>query len=564
MNPVKVELMQKIMTAHSENNIKDALLGKLNKYIKNYYITGVRDENALKKYIANQLKDKRHQGSKILPIKKATTIAPKAKIEKLPKVMIDDEVKRIMKRSEKRMKKMNEKRTFDYAISMICYYLETKEQRNKNDRYTTIEGRKFRAYKVTGHSDLNDNVVQLNMRYVKKTKEYIKIVKSLNASTYASVFQSDAPTYISVTSLTPEITRQNYKDANLDMFADDVDELATLLMASATHSLITNKFITNNVKILIGEIVSALQHNELNECCINALLNCYFGTKQFSMSRQAILQIIDKTEEDIKNGLSINDMMPIFEHYNISARIYNSYHKCIYCYEGNPKIKIFYALVKDNHMYIMDNETHAISYYPEYCADSDEMLKVSKTFRLTDEKKKAPIHEYCIINNYDDVVKYYCAGIDKDVTHNLLMNKGKHLYDLYVEAKNKGCEPIPCMKANDIVKLIFKFNKIYIIVYSLEAIILHPSHSDVLPTVDYSYLKLYQKANNKLRDDILNKKYISQYSKYDVEMFKTAFTAPQSYMFSGFNNVSVDEMNEIDRIRIYIDGYNTRPNIQHF
>jgi hypothetical protein len=59
------------------------------------------------------------------------------------------------------------------------------------------------------------------------------------------------------------------------------------------------------------------KHNYVeNECWINTLYDVYGDNllsstkKRNAVTREIILQIINKTEDDIKNGLSVHDILP--------------------------------------------------------------------------------------------------------------------------------------------------------------------------------------------------------------------------------------------------------------
>eukprot|EP00760_Papus_ankaliazontas_P004923 PhM_4_TR12274/c0_g1_i1/m.105539 len=322
MNSLKVDLLNKIMTANRNHAINDKTYKKLNHYVLSYYVTGVRDEKALIKHVEKSLIDKRHQTNRNNIVH-----------QPLPKVKFDKETKSIINKSEKEMMKTKKQRVFNKDISLVIYKKEKESDReNKNVRYTHIDGVKYRAICIRGKSDLVDDQIMLNVRYKHGSKAYKTIANSLDQSTDACVFLSAIPVYISVTYLDDEAT--NRKDAEqIDKLIDVVDDLAIFLTASTNHDFVTNRFVSNNIKIQGNDICNALTENEAFECCLNALLNCYASIRRFAMNRHILLSLLNKTENDIKDGVSINEMHIIFQHYNISAKIYNIYHKCIYCYQ---------------------------------------------------------------------------------------------------------------------------------------------------------------------------------------------------------------------------------------
>ena len=66
----------------------------------------------------------------------------------------------------------------------------------------------------------------------------------------------------------------------------------------------------------------------MSECCINTLYDNYEQTllrpdKQNNLiTRETILEVLGKTEEDIKEGLTIKEVLPFFEKYKLKLRVY--------------------------------------------------------------------------------------------------------------------------------------------------------------------------------------------------------------------------------------------------
>ena len=89
---------------------------------------------------------------------------------------------------------------------------------------------------------------------------------------------------------------------------------------------------------------------------MNAILDNYSHTllAQKNNNREKILEIINKTEDDVKNGLSVNEMMPFFEHFSIPLRVYDCMGECIVRYDPekrNHHYKAMYCLVKNDHLF---------------------------------------------------------------------------------------------------------------------------------------------------------------------------------------------------------------------
>ena len=73
-----------------------------------------------------------------------------------------------------------------------------------------------------------------------------------------------------------------------------------------------------------------------DECFINSLYDFYGDNlmradkKRNVVNRVTILKTIGKTEETIKNGLSIEDVLPFFEKHRLHLRVFDKFYKMIF------------------------------------------------------------------------------------------------------------------------------------------------------------------------------------------------------------------------------------------
>ena len=88
-----------------------------------------------------------------------------------------------------------------------------------------------------------------------------------------------------------------------------------------------------------NEAIQVKRYEE-NECWFNTITAWYKDTlmgekrrEKNRLTKESMLKLMNKTEEDFKtNGASIQDMVPVFEHYGIQMRIFNSVRKLIFKY----------------------------------------------------------------------------------------------------------------------------------------------------------------------------------------------------------------------------------------
>ena len=76
-----------------------------------------------------------------------------------------------------------------------------------------------------------------------------------------------------------------------------------------------------------------------DECWINSIYDFYKDSllrpdkKRNLITREIILKDLDRTEENIKNGLTIYDVLPFFQKHKPKLRGSNIFYKCIFKYD---------------------------------------------------------------------------------------------------------------------------------------------------------------------------------------------------------------------------------------
>ena len=102
-----------------------------------------------------------------------------------------------------------------------------------------------------------------------------------------------------------------------------------------------NAYITTAINLPSETLREALENkaHRVNECWLNAILDHYSHSllAQKKNNRENILDIINKTEDDVKNGLSVTEMMPFFEHFSIPLRVYDCMGMCLVRYDPEKR-----------------------------------------------------------------------------------------------------------------------------------------------------------------------------------------------------------------------------------
>ena len=135
------------------------------------------------------------------------------------------------------------------------------------------------------------------------------------------------------------------------------------------HVSMYHRYIYTDLNSNLTTLRQAIENSTYleNQCWINSLSDFYRDTlmdygKRNQLTRAKIIEIIGRSDF-YSNGASIEEMDKVFKAFKIPARIYNSFNKLIYKHEpehNKRRIKPFYAIVKNSHIYTINNDLKSI------------------------------------------------------------------------------------------------------------------------------------------------------------------------------------------------------------
>jgi hypothetical protein len=140
----------------------------------------------------------------------------------------------------------------------------------------------------------------------------------------------------------------------------------------------------------------------INECWLNTIIDVYGDSLMSSNKRQVvnrdkILQIIGKTEDTVKDGISVNDILPFFKMYNLQLRVFDEFMRPLLKYDPdkpNHHHKVLYCLVKGDHVYTLNNNLKEL----QQKAEEDKMIiKASDSYFIKDDPV---VPNYRMINDF--------------------------------------------------------------------------------------------------------------------------------------------------------------------
>ena len=144
------------------------------------------------------------------------------------------------------------------------------------------------------------------------------------------------------------------------------------------------------------------------ECFLNALFEQYGETLrnpakrvEYRITREDILEVLGRTEEDIQEGLTIDEVLPFFVKYKLKLRVYDLFYNLIH--KHDPEVPNFnqtpmYCLTDGNHIYLLNKDLESLAQK----TDDEEYKVVAGTdFRTPDKPTKS---DHRMIEHIDELL----------------------------------------------------------------------------------------------------------------------------------------------------------------
>ena len=273
-----------------------------------------------------------------------------------------------------------------------------------------------------------------------------------------------------------------------------------------------------------------VKHYKENECWFNTITDWYKDTlmgekrrEKNRLTKESMLKLMNKTEEDFKrNRASIQDMVPVFEHYGIQVRIFNSFIKPIFKYSPtkyNHHIPTLYALVKNNHIYTANDNLQMLRQMVAIRENQDVSVKASPDYHINEKDEPT---ECKMIQSLDDFKKF------REKEEYTLIYDGNDLTHLFYESKMAGYEPQVRFTGCIVSDLYFKFYiKKKSIRYRIKTQNLVTSSVDGSITVRTEQIyNNMSKAMQEFNKALFNPLHKSYFNETDIQILKECRTIP--------------------------------------
>jgi hypothetical protein len=263
-----------------------------------------------------------------------------------------------------------------------------------------------------------------------------------------------------------------------------------------------------------------------NECWINALTDFYKDTlmsekNRNRLTREKVIEIIGRDNFHEK-GASIAEMEQVFKQYRIQVRIFDFMNRLIYKHDPekrNHHIKTLYAMVKNNHIYVLNHDLKSIQ--QGQANKYSPVVKASTDYYLN-EKDEPP--EFRMIKDINEILEI--QGEENEDINIVLENN--NLTEVFFQPVKSGYEPrISCQSI--ITEIRLKLGKTKFIIKTQNLI---KSSCDGCIAVDdeITYNRM-NKAMFNFNKSLFNPLHKSFYNDIDVAILNEARTIVPSGLF---------------------------------
>jgi hypothetical protein len=244
--------------------------------------------------------------------------------------------------------------------------------------------------------------------------------------------------------------------------------LTAKLQNSQEEISIYTRYITTELDTKKPTLKDAITKEDrvINECWINTLMDFYGETvlsqnksSRYRITREKLLDLLNVSEETVKNGLSVQDVLPFFEKFKLHLKVFNEAGRLIFKFspeQANKNEQVCYVMIKGNHIYTLNNDQHSLK-FKKVDDEEEELIKTPSTNYYLNEDAE-PVNAVMIssVNDIPNVLEDY---EEKNIT---LIHRDNDLTKCCMELIQSGYIPKIKFQGHRVTDIFCEFNSISI------------------------------------------------------------------------------------------------------
>jgi len=296
------------------------------------------------------------------------------------------------------------------------------------------------------------------------------------------------------------------------------------------------RFSTTELDLTADTFKQAIERKNYvkDECFINCLYDFYKDSllsadkKRNVITRASILETIGKTEDNVKEGISIEDILPFFEKHRLQLRVFDRFYKLFFKYDPpnrNHHNKAMYCMQADGHIYTLNFERSKLEQIKESENDLEIKLHVGTDYAVREDGKPM---EAKMIYNVADILRILKEEssvptvLGKKVVK--LIHRDDDLMTLMHELVENGYHPGINFEAGRITALKLEFNGVFFIIET-QQLVKSAIDGNVVVDDEGTYNNM-NRAMFELGSKLFSKSHKSYYTDEDLNILDRYRTKP--------------------------------------
>jgi hypothetical protein len=227
------------------------------------------------------------------------------------------------------------------------------------------------------------------------------------------------------------------------------DPAASRKRAAGEKVAIQFRYCSNTADLSKRTFREALQKgsHHVSECWINTLYDNYQKTllrpekTKNLITRATILEVLGRTEENIREGLSIEEVLPFFQKYKLKLRVFDIFYNLIYKYDPevpNFNHRPFYCVTDGDHIYTLNRDLDSLA---QKSPEDDYKVLASPNFHIPDKATEPSNHR--IMEHIDELLEILREqeGAEEEEKISYLIQKHDNLEAVVWQLYDAGFRP---------------------------------------------------------------------------------------------------------------------------
>ena len=441
--------------------------------------------------------------------------------------------------------------------------IKTRSAKEKQEKVSLAKVRRYRDLKQYYIGSFNVNIDSFEMRLIEKhklqllrrdgdresKKGFAEMVKFLDAKNmvFKDLMKSDVAEYLTALYITnaTKVDKVNMNFEPKRAKNKDTTKVGAYYLYSCTPMDLTK----NTFKEAIQNMSYAP-----DECFINTLYDFYRDNilstdkSRNVVSRADILETIGRTEANVKEGISIEDIVPFFVKHRLQLRVFDQFYHEVFKYEPpnrNHHNKAMYCMMSNGHIYTLNHNIKRLEQKQDSECDDVKPLKATSDYTVREDSK---VVEARMIDTIDDIVRI-ARTIEPDTEFKLvsLIHRQDNLTMLLHNLLEAGYNPGINFEAGRLTALKLSLNGIFFMIQTQQLI--KSAIDGVIVVDDEATYNAMNRAMTSFNHKIFLNSHKSYYTSFDLEIIDSYRTKP---IAGGLRRVTQpSDMIEIDVSKAY-------------